>query len=490
MGSCCSCCSKEEAKDPYIRYDKPETNDFTNEKYDEEFKKSIDKREEFWAEQAKKISWEKEPTVILEGGGPDTTAKWFTDGELNIVYNCLDRHVDAELGDEMMFLYSSPQSKITAKLDYDQVCANTGKIANVFKNHFGLVPGDHVFFYAPTIPMVLCVLLSCARMGAVHDACYGGVSPEQLAARLDVSKPKLIMVVSGAFEAVPDDEKTEERPFDIVKYVPNLEKALDLCKNVDRSVPKLIYQRRELGGALFDDTVDPAVYTDYKDVCEDDELDEDDCDFLPSTHPLYVAYTSGASGLPVGIVRDHGSTAVALQYAMEHVFGMTRESVQFAACHQAWSIGLDFMVYGPLLIGCKTVIWEGDPLYPDPFILWTIIESNGVTNMIVNISTLREIRKEDYEGLGLEESDLSCLKSIALVGERSDPEIIEWLHEHLPEVIINDTYFISELCWPISGQLCQLDTYETVFPTLKGSVTRSIPGFDVKVLTDDGVEME
>jgi propionyl-CoA synthetase len=129
-----------------------------------------------------------------------------------------------------------------------------------------------------------------------------------------------------------------------------------------------------LGGALTDDDVDPEVYIDYKSVCEDDELDEDDCDFFPSTHPLYVAYTSGTSGPPVGIVKDHGSTAVAVNYAMQHIFNITRESVQFAACHQAWSIGLDFMLYGPLLRGCKTVIWEGDPLYPDPFVLWTIIE--------------------------------------------------------------------------------------------------------------------
>ena len=116
------------------------------------------------------------------------------------------------------------------------MCANTGKVANVFKNHFGIKHGDHVFFYAPTIPMILCLMLSCARMGAVHNACYGGVGPEQLAERLDESNPKLIIVVSGAFEALPDEEKTEEKPFEIVKYAPVLEKALALCKKVDKSV--------------------------------------------------------------------------------------------------------------------------------------------------------------------------------------------------------------------------------------------------------------
>jgi len=164
-------------------------------------------------------------------------------------------------------------------------------------------------------------------MGAVHNACFGGVNADQLATRLDESHPKLIIVVSGGFEALPDEERTEENPFRIVKYVPILEEALTKCKTLDKGVKRLIYHRRELGGRLADDDVDPEVYIDYKAVCEDDELDEDDCDFLPSTHPLYVAYTSGATGPPVGVVRDHGSTAVGLNYAMKHIFNIDRDSV-------------------------------------------------------------------------------------------------------------------------------------------------------------------
>lgn len=170
-------------------------------------------------------------------------------------------------------------------------------------------------------------MLSCARMGAVHNACFGGCDPNRLAERLDEANPKLVIVVSGAFEALPDEEKTEENPFKIVKYRPILEEALSKCKVCPKDVKRVIYHRRELKGALADEECDPDVYIDYKSVCEDDELDEDDCDFFPSTHPLYVAYSSGATGTSVGVVRDHGSTAVALNYAMKSVLGITRESV-------------------------------------------------------------------------------------------------------------------------------------------------------------------
>jgi len=148
------------------------------------------------------------------------------------------------------------------------------------------------------------------------------------------------------------------------------------------------------------------------------------------------------------------------------------------------------MLYGPLLRGCKTVVWEGDPLYPDPYVLWTIIEANKVTNLYINISTLRDVRKEDYEGLGLDEADLSSLKTVCLVGERGDPDTINWLHKKIPDAIINDTYFCTELSWPIAAQMCDLENYETVYPTLPGSVTRATPGFEVRILDDDGAELE
>ena len=144
------------------------------------------------------------------------------------------------------------------------------------------------------------------------------------------------------------------------------------------------------------------------------------------------------------------------------------------------------MLYGPLLRGCKTVVWEGDCLYPDPGILWELVENNGVTNMYISVSMLREVRKEDYEGLTLKACDVSSLKTLCLVGERADADTINWLHGMLPNVIINDTYFCTELCVPIAGQLCDLETYETLYPALPGSVTRALPGFEVAIIGEDG----
>lgn len=147
-----------------------------------------------------------------------------------------------------------------------------------------------------------------------------------------------------------------------------------MTTKANKQVPRLIYQRGELKGVLLDPELDEELYHDYKTFLEDDEWDEDDCDFFPSTQPLYQTYTSGATGEPKGIMRDHGSTAVALNYAMKNVFNVGEKSVHFAACDMAWDIGLNFMVYGPLLRGAPTVIWEGDPLFPDPGVLWAVVE--------------------------------------------------------------------------------------------------------------------
>ena len=175
--------------------------------------------------------------------------------------------------------------------------------------------------------MILCLMLACARMGAVHNACPPGVSAKELSERLDESNPKIIIVVSGGFVPVPEAERTEAEPVKVKHFVPLLEEALGMCTKANKDCKKIIYQRREFGGKLADDSVDESKYTDYKSVCEDDELDEDDCDMLPSTHPLYVSYTSAATGKAKGIIRDHGSTAVALNYAMKNIFNITRESV-------------------------------------------------------------------------------------------------------------------------------------------------------------------
>lgn len=206
-----------------------------------------------------------------------------------------------------------------------------------------------------------------------------------------------------------------------------------------------------MGGELFDEDVDEDKYHDYKAFLEDDEWEEDDCDMVPSNHPLYVKYTSGTTDNTKGIVRDHGGTAVALNYAMKHIFNCNEDSVFFAACDMAWDIGHNFIVYGPLLRAAKTVIWEGDPLYPDPGILWAIVEQHSVTAMYVNISLIRVIKKNDYDGELVKKSDISSLKTMSLAGERADPDTIQWLHQHLPEVILNDTYFTTETAWPICG---------------------------------------
>jgi len=201
-----------------------------------------------------------------------------------------------------------------------------------------------------------------------------------------------------------------------------------MCKKANKDCPRLIYQRAELKGILLDDTIDEEKYHDYKTFLEEDEWDEDDCDFFPSTQPLCVSYTSGATGPPKGIMRDHGGTAVALNYAMKNIFNVGEESVHFAACNMAWDVGHNFMVYGPLLRCAKTVIWEGDCLYPDPGVIWAVVEQHKVTNMYINISTLREVKQHDYDGELIKNAETDSLKTLCLVGERGDPDTVNWIH--------------------------------------------------------------
>ena len=324
------------------------------------------------------------------------------------------------------------------------------------------------------VPNAAFAMLACARIGAVHSVVFGGFAAKELANRIDDCLPKLIITCSVGLE-----------PKKVIKYSPIVDEALSLAVKLEDAVnlPRLIYQRYEKP-EYRDDTVNKEVYFDFREIAASKEWAVLPCVNLPSTHPLYILYTSGTTGTPKGIVRDCGGTAVGLNYCMKHTFNVGPNSVHFAASDIGWVVGHSFIVYGPLIRGSTSVFFEGKAIVPDAGVCWRVCQQYKVTSLYMAPTAVRIIKKEDYEGDLVKKYDTSTIETYCLVGERCDPDTIHWIHKHFPHVLINDTWWQTETGWPISCNLTNLKEWGTCFPTLPGSVTRPMPGYDVKIFDE------
>lgn len=314
-------------------------------------------------------------------------------------------------------------------------------------------------------------MLACARIGAIHSVVFGGFAAKELANRIDDCLPKLIITCSTGIE-----------PNKVIKYSPIVDEALRLSEKLEdaANLPRLIYQRRECDGKYADDAVkENPNYFDYDTLLNSKEWEEAPCESLLSTHELYILYTSGTTGEPKGIVRDQGGTAVGLNYSMKNVFDVGKDSVHFAQSDIGWVVGHSFIVYGPLIRGCTVIFFEGKPVVPDAGTIWRVCEEYKVTSLYMAPTAIRVIKKEDYEGELVKNYDVSSVKTLCLVGERCDPDTIYWIHRHFPKVLISDTWWQTETGWPIAANLLNLKDFKTIFPILPGSVTKSVPGYQV-----------
>ena len=432
--------------------------------YQDVFTASLADPSAFWAEAATAVDWTRKPQRILDDSRPPFY-RWFPDGELNTCANALDRHVEAGRGEQAALIYDSPVTGIRRTYSYAELLEETARCAGALRA-LGVERGDRVVIYMPMIPEAVISMLACARLGAVHSVVFGGFAPHELAVRIDDVRPKLIITASCGIE-----------PSRVIEYLPMIEDAIGLATHPPMHC--VVVQRNGY----------------HRDIARGRDVDwaemmaeADPVDPVPvaATDPLYVLYTSGTTGKPKGIVRDNGGHAVALQWTMRHIYDISPGDVFWAASDVGWVVGHSYIVYGPLLAGATTVLYEGKPVgTPDPGAFWRMINDYSINALFTAPTALRVIRKEDPDANHLAGWDLSSLRNLFVAGERLDPDTYHWAVEHL-QIPVIDHWWQTETGWAIAANPMGLQE----FPVKPGSPTKPMPGYDVQILTEDGTESE
>ena len=431
--------------------------------YNELYSKSINQPEAFWKEQADSIDWYNKPELILskdENGYP----LWYKDGELNICYLALDKHIQDGFGDNIALIYDSPVTQTVKKYTYSEVKIEVAKLAGGMQS-LGLKKGDTAVIYMPMIPQAAFAMLACARIGVTHSVVFGGFAPHELAIRIDDCKPRLIITASSGIEI--------DR---LIAYKPLVDEAIELASHKPK---KVIVFNRKLGARIpfkkYDVDYDALVYGSEESACVP----------VNASHPLYVLYTSGTTGKPKGIVRDTGGYALALKYSMNYIYGLKPDDVFWAASDVGWVVGHSFIVYGPLINRNTTIIFEGKPIRtPDSSTFWRIIEEHKVNAMFTAPTAIRAIKKEDPNGDFIKKYDLSSLKTQFLAGERCDVATLEWYNEQIPVPAI-DHWWQTESGWPMVSNMIGIEK-----PFVKpGSVGKAVCGYDIRIFDEKGNEL-
>ena len=421
----------------------------------------------FWKNVAKDIDWSTPPVRVFEPN-QGVYGRWFPDARGNTCYNCLDRHVAAGRADQAALIYDSPVSDTKLSYSYSEVLSEVIALASVLQE-MNVGKGDRVIIYMPMIPEAAIAMLACARIGAVHSVVFGGFAPKELATRIDDARPRVILSASCGIE-----------PKRVIAYKPLLDDAIDQANHKPERC--LILQRKQLMAELdHDRDVDWQ-----KQVSKAKESNINvDCVDLAATDPLYILYTSGTTGEPKGVVRDNGGHMVALNWSMGNIYNTHPGEVYWAASDVGWVVGHSYIVYGPLLQGCTTILFEGKPVgTPDAGTFWRVIEEHKVSTLFTAPTALRAIKKEDADGNHLEKYDISSLKTLFLAGERADPDTIKWSEQKLGVPVI-DNWWQTETGWPIASNPMGIEK----LPVKYGSPCVAMPGYDIQILSEDGKQL-
>ncbi|WP_426766745.1 AMP-binding protein [Pseudarthrobacter sp. 1G09] len=432
--------------------------------YRETYEKSLADPAAFWLGAAARVGWATPPRQALDASRAPLYG-WFPDGILNTSYNALDRHVEAGRGSQDALIYDSAMLGTQRRFTYAELTGLVADFAGVLRDR-GVGKGDRVVIYMPMIPEAVIAMLASARLGAVHSVVFGGFAPKELAARIRDAQPVLVLTASGGLE-----------PARRIEYLPAVAEALALA-----GVPGLpvITKTREgfaasaadYGWLDWDAEVAGATPAAPVDVA--------------ATDPLYILYTSGTTGTPKGVVRDNGGHAVALDWTLRNIYGAGPGDVMWTASDVGWVVGHSYIVYGPLLAGATSVLYEGKPVgTPDAGAFWRVVRDHQVNVLFTAPTALRAIRKADPGAALLRDYDISSLRTLFTAGERLDTDTFHWASRSLGVPVV-DHWWQTETGWAICANPRGLEE----LPIKAGSPSVPMPGFRLAIVDGLGEEVE
>ena len=427
--------------------------------YDTAYARSIQDPEGFWGEAAQAVRWTRKWSKVLDSSNPPFN-RWFVDGELNTCFNAIDRHVEEGRADQLALIYDSPVTGQIRKFTYRDLQDVVSRAAGALAAH-GVGKGDRVIVYMPMVPEAAFAMLACARLGAIHSVVFGGFAANELAVRIDDSKPKVIISASCGIEV----NRT-------IPYKGLLDGAIEIAKH--KPAACIILQRPQAKAEL-------KAGRDFDWADEIAKAKPTACVPVSATDPLYILYTSGTTGQPKGVVRDNGGHCVALKWTMKAIYDIDPGDVFWAASDVGWVVGHSYIVYAPLFHGCTSILYEGKPVgTPDAGAYWRVIAAHGVKVLFTAPTAFRAIKRDDPNGELLKKYDLSRFKMLFLAGERTDPDTLKWAEEKTRRPVI-DHWWQTESGSPMASNCMGLHR----FPVKPGSPTKPVPGWKIDVLDDN-----
>ncbi len=425
--------------------------------YADFYQHSLNQPEAFWRAQSDLIDWKEKPSQILDYQNPPF-ANWFVGGTTNLCHNAVDRHVST-LGNQPALIFVSTETDAEVTYTFAQLSREVQRMAAIFQD-LGVTKGDRVLIYMPMIAEAAFAMLACARIGAIHSVVFGGFASHSLASRIDDSTPSLVVSTDAG-----------SRGGKVVPYKPLLDEALNLSQHKPASV--LMVDR-----GLVPFVSQPGRDHDYHPLRQKHLDAQVECAWDDSTHPSYTLYTSGTTGKPKGVQRDTGGYAVALAASMKHIFNVKPGETYFSTSDIGWVVGHSYIIYGPLIAGMATIMYEGLPIRPDGGIWWKLVEKYKVNVMFSAPTAVRVLKKQD--SAYLTQFDLSSLRALYLAGEPLDEPTAQWISQGLGKPII-DNYWQTETGWPILTVAHGVEQMPTKF----GSPGVPMYGYNIKLLDEN-----